>query len=326
MGRDALASTYARIAQDISIHSPRMGRDVLLMICCLPRLLFQSTLPAWGETRWRWQSCLYSRHFNPLSPHGERRCKAYGRQMPQKFQSTLPAWGETYRRGSTWRRPSISIHSPRMGRDMRRENGRGGGCHFNPLSPHGERRFVRTYEGIFGKISIHSPRMGRDSSLAQFTQSTSPFQSTLPAWGETSAKSVWPVWLLFQSTLPAWGETEVQQRLGLRPCNFNPLSPHGERREFFGRKAGIFIFQSTLPARGETERKMEGHRWMLFQSTLPAWGETPRLAIAGRGLLFQSTLPAWGETQEPQKDLMEVIDFNPLSPHGERRDRQHGDL
>ena len=244
------------------------------MVPMMPMTPFQSTLPAWGETSEfvrittvshisihsprmgrdtaRPLTPCYPTDFNPLSPHGERRCKAYGRQMPQKFQSTLPAWGETYRRGSTWRRPSISIHSPRMGRDMRRENGRGGGCHFNPLSPHGERRFVRTYEGIFGKISIHSPRMGRDSSLAQFTQSTSPFQSTLPAWGETSAKSVWPVWLLFQSTLPAWGETEVQQRLGLRPCNFNPLSPHGERQPRPGHNFNPVIFQSTLPAWGET--------------------------------------------------------------------------
>ena len=34
----------------ISIHSPRMGRDVLCFSAQLRTAAFQSTLPAWGET------------------------------------------------------------------------------------------------------------------------------------------------------------------------------------------------------------------------------------------------------------------------------------
>ena len=56
---------------------------------------FQSTLPAWGATAGRPPTA------NPL-----------------QFQSTLPAWGATYRAGHHVRLPS----------------------HFNPRSPHGERR------------------------------------------------------------------------------------------------------------------------------------------------------------------------------------------
>ena len=85
---------------------------------------------------------------------------------------------------------SISIHSPRMGRDGKQ--GDGGfrlKADFNPLSPHGERhdlgdvrpvgavQFQSTLPAwgetvfggdmpqlIVGRISIHSPRMGRDSA------------------------------------------------------------------------------------------------------------------------------------------------------------------
>ena len=35
----------------ISIHSPRMGRDAVRMRTASSGLAFQSTLPAWGETR-----------------------------------------------------------------------------------------------------------------------------------------------------------------------------------------------------------------------------------------------------------------------------------
>ena len=80
---------------DISIHSPRMGRD------------FKEIATISGAT-----------NFNPLSPHGERRRWWTGRPLwSTSFQSTLPAWGETafllFQRAPK----TISIHSPRMGRD-----------------------------------------------------------------------------------------------------------------------------------------------------------------------------------------------------------------
>ena len=79
----------------------------------------------------------------------------------------------------------ISIHSPRAGRDCRYQNA--------PL---------------ITQISIHSPRMGRDTSSGAPGIYSSTFQSTLPAWGETS---------------PA-------NRSSIFFDDFNPLSPHGERQ------------------------------------------------------------------------------------------------
>ena len=56
----------------------------------------------------------------------------------------------------------ISIHSPRMGRDM---------------------ELADAWADV--AISIHSPRMGRDITEATRQAMAEGFQSTLPAWGET---------------------------------------------------------------------------------------------------------------------------------------------
>ncbi len=125
----------------ISIHSPRMGRDPRRAGNAAPdadfnplsphgeRLKerrvkpswsqFQSTLPAWGETRslgttvscWRFQST--------LPAWGETFTLPSGDIFPQ-FQSTLPAWGETAAGPENRPNGGISIHSPRMGRDAAR--------------------------------------------------------------------------------------------------------------------------------------------------------------------------------------------------------------
>ena len=80
--------------------------------------------------------------------------------------------------------------------------------------------------------------------------------------------------------------------------NFNPLSPHGERRGDAVFHAKLDQFQSTLPAWGETGGKPLFLIHNRFQSTLPAWGETlSSLMLATFSKRFQSTLPAWGETQ-----------------------------
>ena len=88
---------FRRYKLHISIHSPRMGRDMAAMYR-KPSLSFQSTLPAWGETGNGNQRERLATYFNPLSPHGERR---FGNSLD------LPA-------------TLISIHSPRMGRDSKR--------------------------------------------------------------------------------------------------------------------------------------------------------------------------------------------------------------
>ena len=103
----------------ISIHSPRMGRDVLCEHMKVFLEKFQSTLPAWGETHLWHSSRRALRHFNPLSPHGERPPRNRSGRSGYYFNPLSPH-GERPRYNSAWVCDlAISIHSPRMGRDSK---------------------------------------------------------------------------------------------------------------------------------------------------------------------------------------------------------------
>ena len=101
-------------------------------------------------------------------------------------------------------------------------------------------------------ISIHSPRMGRDLTVSTAPPQSSPFQSTLPAWGETT------VWMDSPTAEEISIHSPRMGRDGSRPGRssgrpyFNPLSPHGERRMCGAAATARTAFQSTLPAWGET--------------------------------------------------------------------------
>ena len=79
--------------------------------------IFQPTLPVWGETEDN-QSKGVRRYFNPLSPCGERRTRLRACGIVEGFQPTLPVWGETSPFPASEIVPSISTHSPRVGRDI----------------------------------------------------------------------------------------------------------------------------------------------------------------------------------------------------------------
>ena len=102
----------------------------------------------------------------------------------------------------------ISIHSPRMGRDDRAPRIDLPAITISIHSPRMGRDMRECEFSLSEKISIHSPRMGRD--LYERDK-------------KINAR-------LFQSTLPAWGETLRLLRVSLNAEDFNPLSPHGERR------------------------------------------------------------------------------------------------
>ena len=78
-------------------------------------------------------------------------------------------------------------------------------------------------------ISIHAPRTGSDV-LRQADHQTSDISIHAPRTGSDAGTA--------QSLHPQW--------------DFNPRSPHGERRTGNARKQAEKAFQSTLPARGAT--------------------------------------------------------------------------
>ena len=197
---------------NISIHSPRVGRDA----CWLERdnsaCPFQSTLPAWGETA------------TPAAA-----------PAAEQFQSTLPAWGETAEATPGATATAISIHSPRVGRDTqhdalqvvhanfnplspRGERPSGGSSfqslrwYFNPLSPRGERRAGELIYASENDISIHSPRVGRDLNPMAPPKYAKPFQSTLPAWGETLSSRGGNQWIVISIHSPRVGR-DLERRV-----------------------------------------------------------------------------------------------------------------
>ena len=192
--------------------------------------IFQSTLPAWGETATA-SICNYVMYnFNPLSPHGER-LRLAEIQAPLAYFNPLSPHGErpsVLSRRSTSR--SISIHSPRMGRDR--------------IGP--DRR-------DHSAISIHSPRMGRDLLLMATCGLRRGISIHSPRMGRDRRSRHAASLLSYFNPLSPHGERRQVHRGDQPGTDFNPLSPHGERRCSWRLRPGTdWKFQSTLPAWGET--------------------------------------------------------------------------
>ena len=167
-------------------------------------------------------------------------------------------------------------------------------------------------------ISIHAPRTGSDNSPRHAAVKSSNFNPRSPH-GERPSPSVSShLSSAFQSTLPARGAT---------PSSGTPASP--------------WRFQSTLPARGATLTVIVASVSMVFQSTLPARGATqsrqppperPAISIHAprtgsdenllhtvRDYIISIHAPRTGSDGTAAVRGAAATDFNPRSPHGERR-------
>ena len=127
--------------------------------------------------------------------------------------------------------------------------------------------------------------------------------------------------------------------------DFNPRSPHGERRPdvwqytsayiisthaprtgsdvpAFGHICDSAVFQPTLPARGATFPPLDEVKGLLvFQPTLPARGATRARAALDAGHQISTHAPRTGSDAVPTSTLATIkLYFNPRSPHGERPD------
>ena len=101
----------------ISIHAPRVGRDLSTGCATTP-----------------------SRNFNPRAPCGARPPVTFTGEANAQFQSTRPVWGATRPAVRPAQRSPISIHAPRVGRDAAWMVLIPHGQNFNPRAPCGARR------------------------------------------------------------------------------------------------------------------------------------------------------------------------------------------
>ena len=265
-------------------------------------------------------SRLLADNFNPRSPHGERLKQMDRTYTDIIFQSTLPARGATNGSGvSCWRtlfqstlpargatvtglmplsEAKFQSTLPARGATQLPWRLRGACCHFNPRSPHGERRSAFAQPSRGQSISIHAPRTGSDS-WDYISEAYSVYISIhAPRTGSDRSKCRnFAVMSCISIHAPRTGSDLPLITLYIHFAYFNPRSPHGERQFDAYVVYGDIIFQSTLPARGATSRAALVASCAGFQSTLPARGATRALGLGDLIVEFQSTLPARGATR-----------------------------
>ena len=215
---------------------------------------------------------------------------------------------------------SISIHAPRVGRDVHTMAIIMQETLFQSTRPVWGATLVRDSVIILVDISIHAPRVGRDPYKIHYectilyfnprapcgarlvppmtAHIDAKFQSTRPVWGATKAEYYHPdMALIFQSTRPVWGATRCSWRIRSCASNFNPRAPCGARPRRDGRDP-----------RGDR-----------FQSTRPVWGATPHAQCSQGGRIISIHAPRVGR----DRDLLAVSSvrrhFNPRAPCGARR-------
>ena len=214
---------------------------------------FQSTLPARGAT-----SGVGDPLFNwRISIHAPRTGSDYHARkaalLTYAFQSTLPARGATLRVPSFLLTQPFQSTLPARGATLQRQHIAAGIPHFNPRSPHGERPCSARRCGLLRPISIHAPRTGSDGICIVFSfRQYGRISIHAPRTGSDAI--VWNscVSMAISIHAPRTGSDFVRREDACSTSDFNPRSPHGERRDL-GRKSGRNqAFQSTLPARGAT--------------------------------------------------------------------------
>ena len=239
-------------AKGISTHAPRTGSDGNAGEH-VPRIDAISThAPRTGSDNTGIVIGLEFAHFNPRSPHGERRT-----------------------------RPSCASDS----------------LHFNPRSPHGERLAGASAVRGVPAISTHAPRTGSDRRRWRMQSDLLIFQPTLPARGATPQGFPRHQFVgEFQPTLPARGATSRCLR-----------------------RLPDKSFQPTLPARGATDTLLADADVEEISTHAPRTGSDSLMIFSCHGSrAFQPTLPARGATFHSVLRFLASSDFNPRSPHGER--------
>ena len=146
------------------------------------------------------------------------------------------------------------------------------------------------------------------------------FQPTLPARGATYCRFAFCNGEVISTHAPRTGsDAHVPSRF-LAYSDFNPRSPHGERRVVDTLKLQAGIFQPTLPARGATLYFAPISVISGISTHAPRTGSDAAVPIPANVVSPISThAPRTGSDFRPNLYPRAPLYFNPRSPHGERR-------
>ena len=127
----------------------------------------------------------------------------------------------------------------------------------------------------------------------------------------------------FQSTLPARGATRHRSFRLRKQSGFQSTLPARGATAATAAPSSLLPFQSTLPARGATVKQAMVLAYSdEFQSTLPARGATHLPLLAPPAWNISIHAPRTGSDADLDGHLPSGGDFNPRSPHGERRSQR----
>ena len=317
-GRDRLCADV-RGEFGISIHAPLTGSDVLIPILTVI-FVISIHAPLTGSDFNNATGLFDKVDFNPRSPHRERLTRKPCRTKYMLFQSTLPSQGATPLTAPTTSPIDISIHAPLTGSDPelcvaeRTPN-----IFQSTLPSQGATQTillslrVHTFQstlpsqgatkalagvGVRDEISIHAPLTGSDSTAPTQTLHHKISIHAPLTGSDSSASASLPVAYIFQSTLPSQGATLRGGGILHRGKYFNPRSPHRERQHFHFMRSVIKAISIHAPLTGSDDRTRK----------LP--NAPPHISIHA---------PLTGSDDTWIATTHKAINFNPRSPHRERR-------
>ena len=177
-------------------------------------------------------------------------------------------------------------------------------------------------------ISTHAPRTGSDRWIDNDHDQHPEFQPTLPARGATRKFYTFSYQYANFNPRSPHGERRLRARKGQgNDRHFNPRSPHGERPQpLLCRVSAGAKFQPTLPARGAT------NIWRYhpaavgnFNPRSPHGERQPLHLEKKQGGGISTHAPRTGSDANTFFACAMLSNFNPRSPHGERRTRIPGE-
>ena len=168
--------------------------------------------------------------------------------MARQFQSTRPRGARLRGNLAVTQVHHVSIHAPRVGRDVSLRNFDGSRSCFNPRAPCGARHHdMSEVPPDINGVSIHAPRVGRDLMLLSATSPAVQFQSTRPVRGATFVHlGHRDLDKLFQSTRPCGARLDAAD-VRLISWSFNPRAPCGARRSCQRITPGMTCFNPRAP-------------------------------------------------------------------------------